>query len=278
MTTIGWLEIIVFAAMIGLLTRPLGGYLTRVYAGEPIILQSLFGPVEAAIYRCADIGPKREQSWYQYAISLLIFHALGIFALYLLQRAQPILPLNSEHLPAVAPDLALNTAISFVTNTSWQSYGGETTLSYTSQMLGITVQSFLSAASGMAVVIALIRGFARRRVDVIGNFWVDLTRGVLYVLLPICIAATLLLVAEGVPQTLSPSAAATTLDGGLQTIARGPVATQEAIKLLSGDGGGFFNANSAHPFENPTPLTNIIELVLIFALGAALTNCFGRMI
>jgi K+-transporting ATPase ATPase A chain len=174
--------------------------------------------------------------------------------------------------------LALNTAISFVTNTSWQSYGGETTLSYASQVAGITVQSFLSAASGMAVVIAFIRGFARRRVDTIGNFWVDLTRGVLYVLLPICIAATLLLVAEGVPQTLSPSAVVTTLDGGLQTIARGPVATQEAIKLLSGDGGGFFNANSAHPFENPTPLTNTVELVLIFALGAALTNCFGRMI
>jgi K+-transporting ATPase ATPase A chain len=278
MTTFGWLEIIVFVAVIGLLTRPLGGYLRRVYAGERILLQPLFDLLEAAIYRCAGIDPKCEQTWYQYVISLLIFHALGIFALYVLLRAQPILPLNSEQLPAVAPDLALNTAISFVTNTSWQSYGGETTLSYASQMLGITAQSFLSAASGMAVVIALIRGFARRRADAIGNFWVDLTRGVLYVLLPICIAATLFLVAEGVPQTLSPSAAATTLDGSAQIIARGPVATQEAIKLLSGDGGGFFNANSAHPFENPTPLTNMLELVLIFALGAALTNCFGRMI
>jgi K+-transporting ATPase ATPase A chain len=278
MTTLGWLEIIFFAATTGLLTRPLGGYLTRVYAGERIVLQSLFGSIEAAIYRYAGIDPKHEQSWYRYVVSLLIFHALGIVALYALLRAQTILPFNSEQLPAVAPDLALNTAISFVTNTSWQSYGGETTLSYASQMLGITVQSFLSAASGIAVVIALIRGFARRRVDAIGNFWVDLTRGVLYVLLPICIAATLLLVAEGVPQTLSPSAAVTTLDGGLQTIARGPVATQEVIKLLSGDGGGFFNANSAHPFENPTPLTNILELVLVFALGAGLTNCFGRMI
>jgi K+-transporting ATPase ATPase A chain len=278
MTTLGWLEIIFFAATTGLLTRPLGGYLTRVYAGERIVLQSLFGSIEAAIYRYAGIDPKHEQSWYRYVVSLLIFHALGIVALYALLRAQTILPFNSEQLPAVAPDLALNTAISFVTNTSWQSYGGETTLSYASQMLGITVQSFLSAASGIAVVIALIRGFARRRVDAIGNFWVDLTRGVLYVLLPICIATTLLLVAEGVPQTLSPSAAVTTLDGGLQTIARGPVATQEVIKLLSGDGGGFFNANSAHPFENPTPLTNILELVLVFALGAGLTNCFGRMI
>jgi potassium-transporting ATPase potassium-binding subunit len=277
MTTFGWLEIAVFAAIVGLLTRPLGSYLTRVYAGERIVLQSLFGAVEAAIYQCAGIDPKCAQNWYQYAISLLIFHALGIFALYLLLRAQAILPLNSAQLPAVNPDLALNTAISFVTNTSWQSYGGETTLSYASQMLGITVQSFLSAAAGMAVAIALIRGFVRRRADAIGNFWVDLTRGVLYVLLPICVVATLFLVAEGVPQTLSASATVTTLDGSAQIIARGPVATQEAIKLLSGDGGGFFNANSAHPFENPTPLTNIIELVLIFALGAALTNCFGRM-
>jgi K+-transporting ATPase ATPase A chain len=185
MTTLGWLEIIFFAATTGLLTRPLGGYLTRVYAGERIVLQSLFGSIEAAIYRYAGIDPKHEQSWYRYVVSLLIFHELGIVALYALLRAQTILPFNSEQLPAVAPDLALNTAISFVTNTSWQSYGGETTLSYASQMLGITVQSFLSAASGIAVVIALIRGFARRRVDAIGNFWVDLTRGVLYVLLPI---------------------------------------------------------------------------------------------
>jgi K+-transporting ATPase ATPase A chain len=170
MTTFGWLEIIVFVAVIGLLTRPLGGYLTRVYAGERIVLQPFFDLLEAAIYRCAGIDPKCEQTWYQYAISLLIFHALGIFALYVLLRAQPILPLNSEHLPAVAPDLALNTGISFVTNTSWQSYGGETTLSYTSQMLGITVQSFLSAASGMAVVIALIRGFARRRASASYSF------------------------------------------------------------------------------------------------------------
>ena len=179
---------------------------------------------------------------------------------------------------AVAPDLALNTAVSFVTNTSWQSYGGETTLSYGSQMAGITVHSFLSAASGVAVAIALIRAFARRRSSTIGNFWVDLTRGTLYVLLPICVIAALFLVAQGVPQTLAPSAEVTTLEGGPQIIARGPVATQEAIKLLSGDGGGFFNANSAHPFENPTPLTNLAEMVLIFALGAALTNCFGRMV
>ncbi len=278
MTVTGWLQIALFAAIVGALTRPLGGYLARVYAGERTPLRPLIAPVETALYRLAGIKPQTEQSWYGYAISFLVFHAAGIIALYGLLRLQSVLPLNPQAMTTVAPDLALNTAVSFVTNTSWQSYGGETTLSYLSQMAGITVQSFLSAASGMAVAIALIRGFARRRAATIGNFWVDLTRGTLYVLLPICIVAALFLIAEGVPQTLAPSAEVTTLDGALQVIARGPVATQEAIKPLSGDGGGFFNANSAHPFENPTPLTNLAELVLIFALGAALTNCFGRMI
>ncbi len=278
MTVTGWLEIALFAAIVGLLTRPLGGYLAQVYAGQRTLLQRLIGPAETALYRLAGIKPETEQSWYGYAISFLVFHAAGIIALYGLLRLQSVLPLNPQDLTGVAPDLALNTAVSFVTNTSWQSYGGETTLSYASQMAGITVQSFLSAASGMAVAIALIRGFARRRSATIGNFWVDLTRGTLYVLLPICVIAALFLMADGVPQTLAPSAEVTTLDGGLQVIARGPVATQEAIKLLSGDGGGFFNANSAHPFENPTALTNLAELVLIFALGAALTNCFGRMV
>ena len=278
MTVIGWLQIALFIAIVGGLTRPLGGYLARIYTGQRTPLQPLLAPVETALYRLAGIKPQTEQSWYGYTISFLVFHAAGIIALYGLLRLQSVLPLNPQAMTAVPPDLALNTAVSFVTNTSWQSYGGETTLSYLSQMAGITVQSFLSAASGMAVAIALIRGFARRRVATIGNFWVDLTRGTLYVLLPICVVAPLLLMANGVPQTLSATAEVTTLDGGLQVIARGPVASQEAIKLLSGDGGGFFNANSAHPFENPTPLTNLAELVLIFALGAALTNCFGRMI
>ena len=278
MTEFGWLEIALFSVLIGLLTRPLGGYLARVYAGERTLLQPLIDPIEATIYRIAGIDPAREQSWYRYAVSLLVFHAFGIMALYGLLRLQSGLPFNPHELPAVAPDLALNTAVSFVTNTSWQSYSGETTLSYASQMAGTTVQSFLSAASGIAVVIALIRGFARRRAATIGNFWVDLTRGTLCVLLPICILAALLLIAEGVPQTLAAAATASALDGGIQVIARGPVASQEAIKLLSGDGGGFFNANSAHPFENPTALTNLLEAVLIFALGAALTNCFGRMV
>ena len=278
MTFVGWLHIALFGSIIALLTRPLGGYLSRVYSGEPTLLQPLLRPVETALYGVAGITPEAEQSSYQYTVSLLLFHALGFIMLYAVPRLQSVLPFNPQGLPTVAPDLALNTAVSFVTNTSWQSYAGETMLSYASQMAGITVQSFLSAASGMAVAIALIRGFARSRSDKIGNFWVDLTRGVLYVLLPICIVAALFLVAEGVPQTLAPSAEVTTLEGHSQVVARGPVATQEAIKLLSGDGGGFFNANSAHPFENPTPLTNLVEVVLIFALGASLTNCFGRMI
>jgi K+-transporting ATPase ATPase A chain len=278
MTSAGWLQIALFTAMVGLLTRPLGGYLARVYAGERTLLRPLLGPIEAALYRLAGVRPKVEQSWLGYAVSLLVFHAVGIIALYALLRLQSLLPLNPQDLTGVSPDLALNTAVSFVTNTSWQSYSGETTLSYASQMIGITVQSCLSAAAGMAVAIALIRGFSRRRSATIGNFWVDLTRGTLYVLLPICVVAALFLVADGVPQTLAPSAAVTTLEGGTQAIVRGPVATQETIKLLSGDGGGFFNANSAHPFENPTPLTNLVEMVLIFALGAALTNCFGRMV
>ena len=278
MTISGWLQIAVFVAVVGLLTRPLGGYLARVYAGEQTLLRPLIGPIEAGFYRLAGVKPDGEQTWYEYAVSFLVFHALGIVSLYALLRLQSELPLNPNRLTAVAPDLALNTAVSFVTNTSWQSYSGETTLSYASQMAGITVQSFLSAASGMAVAIALIRAFARRRSSTIGNFWVDLTRGTLYVLLPISIVATLLLIAQGVPQTLAPSLEVTTIDGGAQVVARGPVATQEAIKLLSGDGGGFFNANSAHPFENPTPLTNLAEMVLIFLLGAALANCFGRMV
>ena len=278
MTTGGWLQIGLFVAIVGLLTRPLGGYLARVYAGERTLLRPLIGPVEAALYRLAGVKPEGEQTWYQYAGSFLVFHALGIVSLYSLLRLQSAFPLNSQNMTAVAPDLALNTAVSFVSNTSWQSYGGETTLSYASQVAGVAVQSFLSAASGMAVAIALIRGFARRRSPTIGNFWVDLTRGTLYVLLPICVNAAFLLMAQGVPQTLAPSVEVTTLEGGAQIIARGPVATQEAIKLLGGDGGGFFNANSAHPFENPTALTNLAETLLIFALGAALTNCFGRMV
>ena len=278
MTISGWLQIALFAAIVGLLTRPLGGYLARVYGGERTFLHPLLGPIETGLYRLAGVRPDAEQTWYRYAGSLLLFHALGIVSLYALLRLQSWLPLNPQGLPPVAPDLALNTAVSFVTNTSWQSYSGETTLGYTAQMAGITVQSFLSVAAGIAVAIAFIRSFTRRRSATIGNFWTDMTRGTLYVLLPICVVAALFLVSAGVPQTLAPPAVVTTLEGGTQVIARGPVATQEVIKLMSGDGGGFFNANSAHPFENPTPLTNLAEVILIMVLGAALTNCFGRMV
>jgi potassium-transporting ATPase potassium-binding subunit len=278
MNAFGWLQIALFVIIVGLLTRPLGGYLARVYAGERTFLQPLIGPLETVLYRLAGIDPKVEQSWFRYATSLLLLHAFGILALYTILRLQASLPFNPQDLPAVDPFLALNTAVSFVTNTSWQSYSGETTLSYASQMTAITVQSFLSAASGMAVAVAFIRGFSRIRSATIGNFWVDLTRGTLYVLLPICIVAAVFLEVEGVPQTLAASTRVTTVEGAHHLVARGPVATQEAIKLLSGDGGGFFNANSAHPFENPTALTNLAEVVLIFVLGAALTNCFGRMV
>jgi K+-transporting ATPase ATPase A chain len=278
MNVFGWAQIGLVALAVFALVKPLGGYLARVYAGERTLLQPVLRPVETAFYRIAGVNVSVEQKWSEYAISLFVFSAVGTIALYLLLQFQNLLPLNPQRFPAMSPDLALNTAVSFTTNTSWQSYSGETTLSYLAQMAGIVVQSFLSAAVGMAVAIALIRGFARRSAATIGNFWADLTRGALYVLLPISIVAALLFVAAGVPQTLDATIAAKTITGAAQWIARGPVATQESIKLLSGDGGGFFNVNSAHPFENPTWLTNLVQTGLMIVLGAALTNTFGRMI
>jgi len=278
MSVAGWTQIGLLALLIGLLVRPVGGYLARVYAGERTVLQPIFGPIERALYRSAGVDPAAEQRWPDYAVALLVFNIVGVIALYLLLRFQSLLPLNPQDQSALTPDLALDTAVSFVSNTSWQSYGGETTLSHLAQMAGIAVQSFLSAATGIAVAIALMRGFTRRITGTIGNFWADLTRSVLYVLLPICVVTALFLVAEGVPQTLSGYVEAQTVGGGTQLIARGPVATQEVIKLLSGDGGGFFNVNSAHPFENPTALTNLVEIALMLALGAGLTNTFGRMV
>ena len=278
MTSIGWLQIALFTVVVAITVRPLGGYMMRVFTGQETALGRFLVPVERGIYRLAGIDPTAEQEWYMYALALLAFNAIGVVALYALLRLQGLLPLNPQHFAAVDPALALNTAVSFASNTSWQSYGGETTLSYLSQMAGITVQSFLSAATGIAVAIALIRGFALRRFLTVGNFWVDMTRALLYVLLPICFVATLFLVWQGVPQTLGGAIAAATLDGGQQLIARGPVASQVAIKVLSGDGAGFFNVNSAHPFENPTAAANLVEMLLIFVIGAALTNTFGRMV
>jgi potassium-transporting ATPase potassium-binding subunit len=277
MTWQGWLQIAVFVALITALVKPLGGHIARVVDGSSRLLR-IVAPVENGLYRLAGVDPAEEQGWVSYALALLWFNLAGIVVLYALQRLQNVLPLNPQQMDAVSPDLALNTAVSFASNTSWQSYGGETTLSYLTQIAGIVVQSFMSGAVGIAVAIALIRGFARRSARTIGNFWVDLTRITLYVLLPVCVIATLFLVWQGVPETFGGYVGATTLEGANQLIARGPVASQEAIKLLSGDGGGFFNANSAHPFENPTALASMLEMLLIFLIGVALTNTFGRMV
>jgi K+-transporting ATPase ATPase A chain len=271
-------QLLVWLVLLLAAVRPLGGYMQRVFAGETTVLTPLLRPIETVLYRVAGVRSSEEQTWYQYAQAFLTYHLPGLLLLYLLLRLQDRLPLNPAGQAAVPPDLALNTAISFATNTSWQSYAGELTLGPLAQMAGIAVQSFLSAAAGIAVALALTRGFARRGATTIGNFWVDTTRATLYVLLPVCLLASLVFAWQGVPQTLSAPAATTTLEGARQAIPLGPVASQEAIKLLSGDGGGFFNAQSAHPFENPNGLTNLLAMLLMPLLGAALTNTFGRMV
>jgi potassium-transporting ATPase potassium-binding subunit len=278
MTIIGWIQILLYCAIIVALTPVLGGYMTRVFNGQRTFMTPVLRPVELALYRAAGIDEKREQSWLAYTVGMLLFHVGGFAILYGLMRCQASLPFNPADQSAVAPDLTFNTAISFITNTNWQNYGGEGTMSYLTQMLGLTHQNYLSAATGIALAVALIRGFARHSVQTIGNFWVDITRCTLYVLMPICIVATLFLVWQGMPQTLGPYVDATTLEGAKQTIAVGPVASQVAIKMLGTNGGGFFNANAAHPFENPTALSNYLQIILIFALGAGLTNVFGRMV
>ena len=278
MTAIGWIQIALYCAIIVAITPVLGAYMTRVFNGERNFLTPILRPVELALYRAAGVEEKREQGWLAYTVGMLLFHVGGFFILYALMRFQASLPFNPAEQSAVAPDLAFNTAISFITNTNWQNYGGEGTLSYLTQMLGLTHQNYLSAATGIVLAVALIRGFARHSVQTIGNFWVDLTRCTLYVLMPICIVAALFLVWQGMPQTLGPYVEATTLEGAKQTIAVGPVASQIAIKMLGTNGGGFFNANAAHPFENPTALSNFLQIILIFAIGASLTNVFGRMV
>lgn len=278
MTINGWIQILVFCGILVLLVRPLGGYMTAVFNGERTPLTLVLGPVERGLYRLAGTGEREEQHWTAYAVSMLLFNLLGFLLLYLVLRLQGGLPFNPTGMANVPPELAFNTAASFVTNTNWQNYGGESTMSYLSQMLGLTVQNFLSAATGIALAMALIRGFARKSARTVGNFWVDMTRGTLYLLLPICIVMTLVFVWLGMPQTLSGSIDATTLEGAKQTIAIGPVASQIAIKMLGTNGGGFFNVNAAHPFENPNAIANFIQMVSIFAIGAALTNVFGRMV
>jgi potassium-transporting ATPase potassium-binding subunit len=261
-----------------LVTRPFGGYMTRVFNGEQTSLSPLLRPVEYAVYWCCGIDENEEQSWRTYAVSMLFFSVTGFVMLYALLRLQSSLPFNPQGQPGVDPVLAFNTSISFVSNTNWQSYVPEATMGYLVQMAGLAVQNFVSAAVGIALALALIRGFARREAIGIGNFWVDLTRCTLYILLPISLVVTLIFVWQGAPQNLSAYVDATTLEGAKQTIAQGPVASQEVIKVLGTNGGGFFNANSAHPYENPTALTNLIQMLLLIGIAAGLTNVLGRMV
>ncbi len=278
MTVIGWTQILLYCAIIVAITPPLGAYMTRVFNGDRTFLSPILRPVEIAIYKIAGVDERQEQHAVTYTVGMLLFHVGGFLILYALMRAQALLPFNPAGQSAVPEDLSFNTAMSFITNTNWQNYGGESTMSYLVQMLGLTHQNYLSAATGIVLAIALIRGFARHSVRTVGNFWVDVTRCTLYVLLPICVLFALFLVWEGIPQTLGAYVDATTLEGAKQTIAVGPVASQIAIKMLGTNGGGFFNANAAHPFENPTALSNYVQMISIFALGAALTNVFGRMV
>jgi K+-transporting ATPase ATPase A chain len=278
MTFIGWLQILLYCAIIVALVKPVGAYMTHVFNGDRTFLSPILRPVEHAIYWMGGVDERREQSWLMYAVGMLLFHVGGFLILYALMRLQALLPFNPAGQSAVAEDLSFNTAMSFITNTNWQNYGGESTLSYLVQMLGLTHQNFLSAATGIVLAVALIRGFARASVRTVGNFWVDITRCTLYILLPICIPFALFLVWQGMPQTLGDYVDATTLEGAKQTIAVGPVASQIAIKMLGTNGGGFFNANAAHPFENPTAFSNFVQMISIFTLGAALTNVFGRMV
>jgi len=280
MTSTGILQILLFSALILICVKPLGAFMANTFQGRRTFLHPLLRWLEVLIYKAAGVREDIEQRWTQYTASLLAFSIFGFLLVYLLQRAQAYFPFNPQNFgtPNVTPDLAFNTAASFLTNTNWQAYSGEATLSYFVQMAALTVQNFVSAAAGLAVAIAVIRGFARHEVSTLGNFWVDLTRGILYVLLPISFIAALFLCSQGVIQNLKPNTVATTLEGARQTITQGPVASQEAIKMLGTNGGGFFNANSAHPFENPTPLTNLFEMWLLLVIPAALTYTFGRMI
>ncbi len=287
MTTFGWLQIGLYLFILLLLVKPLGSYMARVYQGERTWLGRIVGPVERLIYRILGLRADEEMDWKTYAFALLLCSLVGLLALYGLQRLQSALPLNPQHLGAVDPYTAFNTAASFTTNTNWQSYSGETTMSYLTQMLGLTVQNFLSAAAGMAVLVAVIRGFVRHSTGTVGNFWVDVTRSVLYILLPLSLILALVLVSQGVVQTFSGSHEVALLQStdnatgqtiGQQVLAVGPVASQEAIKMLGTNGGGFFNVNSAHPFENPTPLTNFLEMLAILLIPAALCYTFGKMV
>jgi K+-transporting ATPase ATPase A chain len=278
MTLNGGLQIALYCVVVTLLVKPFGGYMTKVFNGERHVMTPVLRWLERGIYAVCGVEEKQEQHWLTYAVAMLFFTGAGFVTLYALQRLQAVLPFNPAGQSAVEQSLAFNTSVSFVTNTNWQSYTPETTMSYLTQMAGLTVHNFVSAATGIALAVALIRGFARRSAQSIGNFWVDLTRCTLYILLPISVVIGLFFVFEDMPQNLNAYTEATTLEGAKQVIAQGPVASQEVIKMFGTNGGGFFNANSAHPFENPNPLTNFVQMVLIFSIGAALTNVFGRMV
>jgi K+-transporting ATPase ATPase A chain len=279
MTVIGWIQILIYCAIIVTTIPVLGAYMTRVFNGERTFLSPVLRPIETVLYSISGVDERREQTWVMYVVGMLFFHAGGFLILYALMRLQGVIPyFNPAEQTAVAEDLSFNTAVSFITNTNWQNYGGESTLSYLVQMLGLTHQNFLSAATGIVLAVVLIRGFARASAKAVGNFWVDVTRCTLYILIPICVPYALFLVWTGIPQTLGPYVDAMTLEGAKQTIAVGPVASQVAIKMLGTNGGGFFNANAAHPFENPTALSNYVQMISIFVIGAALTNVFGRMV
>lgn len=284
MNFFNWLQLILFFTVLFLLTKPLGSFMAKVYLGERIFLGRVLGPVERFIYRVSGIDPQEDMDWKTYAIAMLVLNAIGLIFVYVLQRIQVFLPLNPQGLGAVSPDSSWNTAVSFASNTNWQGYGGETTMSYLTQMLGMTVQNFVSAAAGMAVLTAFIRGIVRHTSKTLGNFWVDITRSTLYILLPLSIVLALALVSQGVVQTFQPNIIVSTLDQvsaegeAQQVIAIGPAASQIAIKQIGTNGGGFFNVNSAHPFENPTPFSNFIEMLAILLIPAALCYTFGKMI
>ncbi|KQS03450.1 potassium-transporting ATPase subunit A [Sphingomonas sp. Leaf357] len=278
MTLQGWGLIALFIIILWVLTKPIGLWLFALYEGRATPLHRVLGPVETGFYKFAGIDPNAEQGWRRYAVHMLVFNLVLLLLTYAVLRLQGVLPMNPRGYAGIAPDGAWNTAISFTTNTNWQWYSGEVALSNFSQMFGLTIHNFLSAATGIALAFALFRGFARRESKTVGNFWADTTRVTLYLLLPISMLYAVYLIASGVPQTLAQSVDVTTLEGIKQTIALGPVASQEAIKMLGTNGGGFFNANSAHPFENPTALTNLVQMLSIFAIGFGLTWCFGKAV
>jgi K+-transporting ATPase ATPase A chain len=278
MTIQGWALILAFVGILLALTKPVGQWLFALYEGRRTPLHAVLGPVERGFYGLAGIDPDKEQGWRRYVVHMLLFNAVLMLFTYAVLRLQGVLPANPLHFAGTSADLAANTAISFTTNTNWQSYAGESTMSNLSQMLGLTIHNFLSAATGIALAFALFRGFARREARTVGNFWADCTRITLYLLLPVSILYALFLIASGVPQTLAGSVDIATLEGVKQTLALGPVASQEAIKMLGTNGGGFFNANSAHPFENPTALTNFVQMLSIFLIGFGLTWTFGKAV